>query len=211
MNTYIYVITNDTLHSRSEYKVGRHTGDAKSLISRYKTYLVDPIIIALILVDNHDVVENKIKKELTPYRMSSSEWIKDLNYKELLNIIFTIIIESESKSKPDTSPKSKPEPKLKSKPEPEPKSESDEDSELSPKMTIAGYLENFIKEYQIYNGSYVDDISLYDMVEDYIVSKGGNYKRQSIKNVIRDKIPKLANPIYQDKKCVTYDLRIKKR
>ena len=63
--TGLYVITTLERSERNEYKVGKHTGSQRKLLSRYRTYLIDPIIVYFVISKNMDEFEKKILNHLT--------------------------------------------------------------------------------------------------------------------------------------------------
>lgn len=76
----IYVISNETYMQINKYKVGKHTGNLTKLISRYKTYLIDPIICFYVISENYSRLEYDILQSLKAQRIKDgngklSEWV----------------------------------------------------------------------------------------------------------------------------------------
>lgn len=93
MNTYIYVISDGK--SLDEFKIGKHTGDKKSLDKRYITYYPNYQLHYFEYHSDHKNDERKILDELSKYRIrnrnsNKSEWIK-CSLSTILNTINSII------------------------------------------------------------------------------------------------------------------------
>lgn len=91
----IYIISTLEKSQKHEFKMGKHKGSQKKLLSRYRTYLVDPIIFYFRPVINYNFIENKIKSKLKKFRISDednnlTEWIK-LELFQLISYIDAII------------------------------------------------------------------------------------------------------------------------
>jgi hypothetical protein len=87
----LYVISTIEKAESDFYKVGKHSGTQRALISRYKTYLINPIIYFYIPHDTVDEFETEILSELSEYRIhdndgGDTEWVK-LPLEKLLTII----------------------------------------------------------------------------------------------------------------------------
>lgn len=87
----IYVISTINKSIKHKFKIGKHKGTQKKLLSRYKTYLINPIIFYFRPVINHTLVENQIKSKLDKFRIKDkdgayTEWFQ----LELCQIIFEI-------------------------------------------------------------------------------------------------------------------------
>ena len=78
--TAIYVISTLDEFKKNTFKIGKHTGCQLKLLSRYKPYLVDPIIFYYRPVINCNIIKNKIKEKLKYYRIKDdngklTEWV----------------------------------------------------------------------------------------------------------------------------------------
>ncbi len=76
----IYIISTIKKSLKNIYKIGKYSGNKKSLLSRYRTYLMDPIIFFYQRVSNANKLENELKTLLNDYRLKHSdggraEWI----------------------------------------------------------------------------------------------------------------------------------------
>ena len=60
-NKSIYVISVNDKSKDNEYKIGNHSGTQKQLLSRYQTYLINPIIFYYRPVINWQLIDSKIK------------------------------------------------------------------------------------------------------------------------------------------------------
>ena len=91
----IYIISTLKKSKINKYKIGRHTGTQRKLLSRYRTYLIDPIIYYFRPVNNFVWFENKIKSELNEYLIRDEDNIKTewiiLKLSKLINAIDNII------------------------------------------------------------------------------------------------------------------------
>ena len=97
----VYVIS--TLEDTKEniYKIGVHTGSQKLLLSRYRTYLINPEIYYYRLTTNSEKIDSKIKKELKEYRLKDedgryTEWFQ-LQLNKIRKCIDGIIEENDNK------------------------------------------------------------------------------------------------------------------
>lgn len=97
LNKNIYVISTTKRAKKNEYKLGKHKGNSNELLSRYRTYFVNPVIYYFHPVENYEIIEKKILKKLTEHRIKNnndndSEWIC-LELNKILQITTTIILE----------------------------------------------------------------------------------------------------------------------
>ncbi len=77
MSAFIYVLGNSR---RGVYKVGRHTGSEKRLVSRYITALIDPTVHLFVKCDAARV-ERLVLTKMSAHRLVNvrgrkSEWIR---------------------------------------------------------------------------------------------------------------------------------------
>jgi hypothetical protein len=89
----IYIITNLEKMDGNIYKVGKHTGSQRKLLSRYRTYLIDPIIIFYVPSSETSELEKKLLELLKAHRINDmddgeTEWVK-LPLADLLKIVTT--------------------------------------------------------------------------------------------------------------------------
>lgn len=87
----IYVISTEADSKINKYKIGNHTGSQKKLLSRYQTYLINPIIFYYRPVHNWTIIDSEIKSKLHDYRIQTNdgtvtEWFQ----LQLSDIIFHI-------------------------------------------------------------------------------------------------------------------------
>ena len=87
----IYIISTQSKAKRDRYKVGIHTGTIERLLSRYRTYLLNPILYHYIELDESLAVESSLKNSLLKFRLFNnndnlSEWYN----MELNNLIWFI-------------------------------------------------------------------------------------------------------------------------
>lgn len=74
-DSYVYLLTSPEMESVQRYKIGKHTGTKEKLVSRYKTYLVDVIVLRFAkLQGNVDIHEKALHQLLATYRYKNSEW-----------------------------------------------------------------------------------------------------------------------------------------
>jgi hypothetical protein len=85
-STFIYVISNSVYSGQNMYKIGKHTGSKKSLIKRYKTYLIDPVVYLLFPTGTSSSDESSILSRLLNYRVGTSEFVK-LDLETILDTI----------------------------------------------------------------------------------------------------------------------------
>src|SRR3982750_2094204 len=76
----LYVISTLKKSKKNEYKAGRHTGTQAELISRYATYLINPIIFYFRPTNNATLIEKIFKKKMISHREINindnlTEWI----------------------------------------------------------------------------------------------------------------------------------------
>src|SRR5271154_6653406 len=77
----IYVISTEDSASRDEYKVGRHSGCVNKLMSRYRTYLRDPVLYGYMSCQDSIQMEKNAFDILSDVRMKdargkNTEWVK---------------------------------------------------------------------------------------------------------------------------------------
>lgn len=84
--TSIYVITTNEYRNTSRYKVGIHTGDREQLLTRYRTPLINPLLLLFKETSNAKIIEDELKITHNDYRIyndkgNRSEWYYiELNY-----------------------------------------------------------------------------------------------------------------------------------
>lgn len=88
---HFYVITNSTYLGRDTFKLGKHKGTRESLIRRYQTYFIDPIVLLFKECSNYSEVERDILTLVDKYRIRKtngklSELVK-MNYADLEEIV----------------------------------------------------------------------------------------------------------------------------
>ena len=91
---HIYILSDKYRAAQNIYKVGRHTGNDDMLITRYKTYLTEPILYyfeSVKTIEQCINIENEIKKTLEEYRTefpsgNLTEWYK-INLRQLMKHI----------------------------------------------------------------------------------------------------------------------------
>jgi len=81
MSNVIYVISNTVNIRSSQYKVGKHKGDQRGLINRYKTSLMDPTVFFFFPCSEASLMETDILIRLDAQRVrdmngKKSEWIR---------------------------------------------------------------------------------------------------------------------------------------
>lgn len=81
MSNIIYIISNCANVRDSRYKVGKHKGDQRKLINRYKTALIDPTIYLFYPCSDASQMETAILTELDQYRVvdaggKKTEWVQ---------------------------------------------------------------------------------------------------------------------------------------
>lgn len=72
MSKSIYIISTFEQLNNNIFKIGKHNGTRSKLLSRYTTYLINPIIFYFRPVNDYGVVENKIKSELKKFRIKNN-------------------------------------------------------------------------------------------------------------------------------------------
>jgi hypothetical protein len=87
----MYIISTIKKAKKNKHKLGKHGGTKENLLSRYRTYLIKPVIYYFEPVDDCDTVEKQVLARLNKYRMLSDngrmlEWVKV----DLEHIIFVI-------------------------------------------------------------------------------------------------------------------------
>lgn len=76
----IYIVSNAENHIQGRYKVGKHGGTQKQLITRYKTPLINPVIYFYYPCSDNSIMETAILEKLDRYRIrdengKATEWI----------------------------------------------------------------------------------------------------------------------------------------
>jgi hypothetical protein len=62
IDKYVYIITDEHRQKQGIYKIGKHTGNLGKLLSRYGTYLVDPIVLVFQPTGSYtDLMEDLLK------------------------------------------------------------------------------------------------------------------------------------------------------
>ena len=87
-NTAFYIISTMSKINKNKFKIGKHTGTYDELISRYRTYFIEPIVCLFIYDPNALNIETLLKKKLKGHfitcpNRNPSEWIY-MDYKELV-------------------------------------------------------------------------------------------------------------------------------
>jgi len=87
----LYVVSTVEKMEENIFKVGKHTGTQRKLISRYRTYFIDPVILFYVPSDNINELEKTVLYKLQQFRISDldggeTEWVK-LSFADLINII----------------------------------------------------------------------------------------------------------------------------
>ena len=77
----LYLISTTEKAKQDMYKLGSHKGSQLKLISRYQTYLIDPIIYFSYPIENPRFIESELKNIFKKYRIKNSngkltKWIK---------------------------------------------------------------------------------------------------------------------------------------
>ena len=80
MATAIYIISTRVHAEKNEYKLGKHTGSKKKLLSRYTTSLINPILYYFRYSKNSERIESILKQHFEKERIVNrnghkSEWI----------------------------------------------------------------------------------------------------------------------------------------
>jgi hypothetical protein len=88
----VYVITTMEHMKKNMFKFGKHTGTQRKLLSRYKTYLINPIIILYLPQDDMHEFENRVLTKLSAVRIhdddgGNTEWV----HMPLLELMHTIL------------------------------------------------------------------------------------------------------------------------
>ena len=86
----IYVISTLPDSKINKFKLVKHTGAQKKLLSKYSTYYMDPIIFYYKSVDNSQKIENIIKRQLKNYGLKH----KDGTYTEWVSLDLETIIDT---------------------------------------------------------------------------------------------------------------------
>ena len=94
----LYIVSTLDRIAANTFKVGKHTGTQRKLISRYRTYLVDPIILFYHpdSSDKIDLLERSVLEQLTHARISdedgrTTEWIRAPLF-EIIETVFRILL-----------------------------------------------------------------------------------------------------------------------
>jgi hypothetical protein len=92
----LYVVSTMERMKENIFKVGKHTGTQRKLISRYRTYLIDPIILFYIPDKKIDEFEKNVLAEIQLFRISDldggdTEWVK-LPLNKLITIVLDVYI-----------------------------------------------------------------------------------------------------------------------
>lgn len=77
----IYIISAPHLSRFNIYKIGVHKGNMNGLLSRYRTYLIEPELHYFRLIQNNREVEKRVLTELSQFaivsnNMRKTEWIQ---------------------------------------------------------------------------------------------------------------------------------------
>lgn len=100
-NEAIYIITSPDLRIRNEFKIGRHTGQEKKLLRRYRTYIPDVEIMFFKKVTEARVLERQLLQVLDKFRKKvnnkKSEWLH-LDKDELHSIVHGFLSEIDKPS-----------------------------------------------------------------------------------------------------------------
>jgi len=92
-----YVISTQNKSGKNKYKLGRHTGSEKLLRSRYRTYLINPVIFYFGRVINPIIIEANMFDALKDFIIYDENGIKtEWVCLELYKIIQDVIIISVS-------------------------------------------------------------------------------------------------------------------
>jgi len=105
----VYIITNKAQAKDDLYKLGKHKGTKKKLISRYQTTLPMPEVIKFQSSDDYSTDESNLHKLLKKYKYAG-EWyeIKREKIVEIFDTYFGIeSSDSDSDSDSDSNSKSK--------------------------------------------------------------------------------------------------------
>ena len=84
--TFIYLLSNSIYSEKNLYKIGKHKGNKKMLIRRYKTYLIEPIVYFFFPTGNASYDEITLLQRLSKFRMGTSEFVQ-LPLDDLLDMI----------------------------------------------------------------------------------------------------------------------------
>ncbi|AGC01551.1 helicase [Acanthamoeba polyphaga moumouvirus] len=76
-----YIISTKNKSKKNIFKIGIHTGTVYSLLSRYVTYIMNPIVHYFQYINEAASIEKNLKNELYDYRQENgfgnkSEWVK---------------------------------------------------------------------------------------------------------------------------------------
>jgi hypothetical protein len=92
----LYIVSNETNITNNYYKVGIHTGIQSKLLSRYRTSLIDPIIIFFKYHKDAKIIEQQILSDLDDIRIKNNnsrktEWV-ECSKTQLLKYVDIIIL-----------------------------------------------------------------------------------------------------------------------
>lgn len=95
----VYIITNSDHMKENQFKIGKHTGEESVLLSRYRTYLLDPILIVYQPTGKYtNIIEKNLKNRTKQWAMRNNngrktEWRKiplEILVEKLLDVIMEI-------------------------------------------------------------------------------------------------------------------------
>ena len=100
VNKNMYVVSTLSKSKKNKYKIGYHGGTQQKLLSRYQTYLINPIVFYFRPVINYSVIDTEIKTALKKHRIKNnngnySEWFQ-LKLEDIILRISKIIDEHDS-------------------------------------------------------------------------------------------------------------------
>jgi hypothetical protein len=100
----LYIVTTPYLLENKMFKIGRHHGTFSKLSSRYRTYLIFPLILYFVPFNNYVKAEELLKSRLEKYRVLNdndrlSEWV-NIDYSVIIdNINYVVAVDSNNYSK----------------------------------------------------------------------------------------------------------------
>ncbi|AVL94407.1 helicase [Moumouvirus australiensis] len=91
-----YIISTKNKSKKNIFKIGIHTGSVYTLLSRYVTYFMNPVVHYFQYINEAANIEKKLKKELYDHRLENifgnkSEWVK-MPYKLLYEHVKSYIV-----------------------------------------------------------------------------------------------------------------------
>lgn len=89
MSTALYIISTIVQSEKNEYKLGKHTGSKKKLLSRYTTSLINPILYYFRYSKNSGKIELILKQHFEKERIINNNG----NKTEWINIKLNILID----------------------------------------------------------------------------------------------------------------------